>query len=259
MTGEGDGFLSRWSRRKSRSRELPEVEDREAPPGALPAAAEAGEGEEAGAATARDPDRLTEEQVAALPDPDSLGLGDDFKPFMRPGVPQALRRRALRRLWSVNPFFNVRDGLDDYDEDYTDAATVVPNLRTLFEPGKGMPQPERWRKPEAPAQVPAETPADLAAAESPGGDESPADPPDEAPDVSPDEADVEGWHGADTPPALEQREEIPSPATAERSGPGRQGAARRRWGGFAVAPAPGSDAADDHESVTLLRNRTEGE
>jgi len=53
-----------------------------------------------------------------LPDPDTLPAGSDFSAFMVPGVSAALRRRALRRLWATGNY-NVRDGLDDYDADYT--------------------------------------------------------------------------------------------------------------------------------------------
>ncbi|MDR5876262.1 DUF3306 domain-containing protein [Vreelandella gomseomensis] len=53
-----------------------------------------------------------------LPDPDTLAAGSDFSGYMVPGVSAALRRRALKRLWSTGNY-NVRDGLDDYDMDYT--------------------------------------------------------------------------------------------------------------------------------------------
>lgn len=53
-----------------------------------------------------------------LPDPDTLPAGSDFSAFMAAGVSSALRRRALRRLWATGNY-NVRDGLDDYDADYT--------------------------------------------------------------------------------------------------------------------------------------------
>lgn len=52
-----------------------------------------------------------------LPDPDTLDAGSDFSGYMVPGVSSALRRRALKRLWSTGNY-NVRDGLDDYDLDY---------------------------------------------------------------------------------------------------------------------------------------------
>ncbi|QJQ96619.1 MULTISPECIES: DUF3306 domain-containing protein [Halomonadaceae] len=53
-----------------------------------------------------------------LPDPDSLGPGADFKGYLVPGVSAALKRRALRRLYTTGNY-NVRDGLDDYDLDYS--------------------------------------------------------------------------------------------------------------------------------------------
>ena len=59
-----------------------------------------------------------------LPDPDTLPAGSDFRAFMVPGVSAALRRRALRRLWATGNY-NVRDGLDDYDADFTQQLTPM--------------------------------------------------------------------------------------------------------------------------------------
>ncbi|MBC7180943.1 MAG: DUF3306 domain-containing protein [Roseovarius sp.] len=73
-----------------------------------------------------------------LPDPDVLKMGDDFRAFMDKAVPERLRRRALRRLWVSNPVLANLDGLIDYADDYTDAAMVVPNMKTAYQVGKGM-------------------------------------------------------------------------------------------------------------------------
>ncbi len=73
-----------------------------------------------------------------LPDPDDLILGDDIRGFMSRAVPEHLRRRALRKLWRLNPVLANMDGLVDYGEDYTDSATVVETLRTTYQVGKGM-------------------------------------------------------------------------------------------------------------------------
>ncbi|MCI5097359.1 MAG: DUF3306 domain-containing protein [Rhodobacteraceae bacterium] len=73
-----------------------------------------------------------------LPDPDTLEAGDDFKAFMTDAVPQRIKTRALRRLWLSNPALANIDGLVDYGEDFTDAATVVENLATAYQVGKGM-------------------------------------------------------------------------------------------------------------------------
>lgn len=73
-----------------------------------------------------------------LPDPDALQMGDDFRAFMDKAVPERLRRRALRRLWVSNPVLANLDGLVDYADDYTDAAMVVPDMKTTYQVGKGM-------------------------------------------------------------------------------------------------------------------------
>ncbi|GAA6161007.1 hypothetical protein NBRC116589_31810 [Ruegeria sp. HU-ET01832] len=73
-----------------------------------------------------------------LPDPDQLQAGDDVSGFMAKAVPDRLRRRALRRLWRLNPVLANVDGLVDYGEDYTDAACVIENLQTAYQVGKGM-------------------------------------------------------------------------------------------------------------------------
>lgn len=73
-----------------------------------------------------------------LPDPDDLAAGDDIKDFLADAVPQRLKTRALRRFWRLNPVLANLDGLLEYGEDYTDAATVVENLQTAYQVGKGM-------------------------------------------------------------------------------------------------------------------------
>ena len=73
-----------------------------------------------------------------LPDPDTMKAGDDFQVFMAKAVPDRLRRRALRHLWLSNPALANLDGLLDYGEDFTDSATVIENLQTAYQVGKGL-------------------------------------------------------------------------------------------------------------------------
>ena len=73
-----------------------------------------------------------------LTDPDELGLGDDFSGFMKAAVPERLRRRALRKLWLSNPVLANVDNLVDYGEDFTDAGTIVGNIKTAYQVGRGM-------------------------------------------------------------------------------------------------------------------------
>jgi len=55
---------------------------------------------------------------ADMPDIESLDENSDFSGFMSTGVSDELRNLALRKLFKA-PVFNIRDGLDEYDEDYT--------------------------------------------------------------------------------------------------------------------------------------------
>lgn len=83
---------------------------------------------------------LPEQDVLAkydLPDPDAIELGTDVTGFMRKEIPEFLRRRALRALWRSNPVLAVLDGLNDYDEDYTDAVHVGSVVKTIYKVGQG--------------------------------------------------------------------------------------------------------------------------
>jgi len=55
---------------------------------------------------------------ADMPDIESLTEESDYSGFMSAGVSDELRNLALRKLFRA-PVFNIRDGLDEYDEDYT--------------------------------------------------------------------------------------------------------------------------------------------
>ncbi|MFN3209443.1 MAG: DUF3306 domain-containing protein [Roseovarius sp.] len=77
-------------------------------------------------------------ELLGLPDPDTLGRGDDFSAFMAQAVPDRIRRWALRRLWGTNPALANLDGLVDYGEDFTDKATVIENMQTAYQVGRGM-------------------------------------------------------------------------------------------------------------------------
>ena len=109
-----------------------------------------------------------------LPDPDTLQSGDDFSAFMAKAVPDRIRRRALRRLWLSNPALANLDGLLDYGEDFTDSATVVENLQTAYQVGKGMLKHVEELARQAEAKE-ADTLEDYDAPECPGDSEPVAD------------------------------------------------------------------------------------
>lgn len=102
-----ESALSRWSRRKL------ETQQAEAQP---PAADEAAPVMDAPAEIAEDEKPLLTD--ADMPDIDTLTEESDFSPFMSDGVSDRLRNLALRKLFAA-PVFNIRDGLDEYDDDFT--------------------------------------------------------------------------------------------------------------------------------------------
>lgn len=190
---EDSDFLGRWSARKLRTRdgrpgsEPTSERPLEQPPADVPADA---------------PGKTDEEilRELGLPDPDGLVKGDDFKAFLKSAVPARIRRRALRRLWLSDPVLANLDGLNDYDQDFTDAATVVKDLKTAYSVTRGFlreapaetaaaeqteqtdPAAEGAEADggeagtDAAAEAPAERPADYDAAGRPAEADEPADP-----------------------------------------------------------------------------------
>jgi hypothetical protein len=123
----GDGFLSRWSRRKQALREgkplepeAPRVEP--AAPLAVPAVGvpplqqcpEAGAGE-------------TRPALPTLADVQSLTPGSDFSRFVAPEVAPEVRNAAMKKLFA-DPHFNVMDGLDVYIDDYSKPDPIPPAM-----------------------------------------------------------------------------------------------------------------------------------
>ncbi len=93
------------------------------------------------AAQDADLDSLSDAEILEqldLPDPETLGVEDDFKVFWSKAVPSRIRTRAMRRLWRVNPILANVDGLVDYGEDFTDAALIIEGMETSYQVGKGM-------------------------------------------------------------------------------------------------------------------------
>ena len=126
---EESGFLSRWAERKRRVQDESEQLVDETKQVAVPDAPAADEFE------GKTEDEILE--ALELPAPESLKLGDSVAGFMDARVPERIRHKALRAFWKTNPVLANIDGLDEYCEDFTDAATVVENLQTIYQVGKG--------------------------------------------------------------------------------------------------------------------------
>ena len=114
---EPEGRLSRWSRRKQQTTEETRKEDL-----ALEGAQQNQVGNEL-EVLAGEEQQQQEVQQPLLTDDDmepveELTEDSDYSKFMSPGVSDELRNLALRKMFHA-PIFNIRDGLDEYDGDYT--------------------------------------------------------------------------------------------------------------------------------------------
>lgn len=175
-------FVRRWSRRKHQAQAQEQARSQE------PARERVDPGGEAHASDSADetaPEQLTEPSDDDLPPVEALGEGSDYRGFLSPRVSESLRRAALRKLFQ-SPRYNVRDGLDDYDGDYTryspmgdDTVTAHAKFHT-----------ERLRRR---AQADADEPADIPAAaeETPPPDEPPVGEPEESSAAAGDESDAD--------------------------------------------------------------------
>jgi len=142
-------FLKRWSERKledARTADAPISPSVDNPPTEMPP-------EDAGA---------PEVDLSRLPDVESLDADSDFTGFLQDGVPDELRQTALRALWRSTPLFGHRDGLNDYDDDYSIVEDVIEAIQSAWQPGRGYEDdvPE-----EAPEDRPREETPENAAAE----------------------------------------------------------------------------------------------
>ena len=131
------GFLKRWSTRKREAANSPTIEDwpnKNAP--VLPPFPDIDADADASPLTPVEETYQDPEQAPAdldcevdaeveplltdadMPPIESLTASSDVSAFFNKGVSAALRKAALRYVFQ-QPEFNVRDGLNDYDGDYT--------------------------------------------------------------------------------------------------------------------------------------------
>lgn len=173
MTDEDNPF-ARWSRRKRRLAEA------ERPDPAEPEVA-------APAAEIPEPDSPEAEaellERLRLPVPETLKAGDDFSAFMKAGVPEFLRKRALRVLWRSNPVLANLDGLNDYDDDFTSPELTRKVIATGYKIGRGF-----LREPTDP---------EILQENADQGQDDPARTAEVAPDAAPD--DAASGESAETP------------------------------------------------------------
>ncbi len=107
----GEGFLSRWSRRKL----APEPAGVTDPPAELEHVLADIPGE--APAPANDEPEF---DISTLTPLDDLTVESDFTQFLQKGVPEALRSAALRKMWVLDPILSAPDRFAEYAWDFND-------------------------------------------------------------------------------------------------------------------------------------------
>lgn len=115
------GFLNRWSRRKLGADKGAQV------------------GPEPGQGPATAVSAPAAEKEFADFDFQSLDFHSDYRRFMKAAVPDEVRRKALRKLWSSNDIISQPDELDDYLEDFREEVMGLPEgmAKSAYEIGRG--------------------------------------------------------------------------------------------------------------------------
>jgi len=132
MSNDEKGFAARWSKRKAAARQDDDTEDAVQ----VPELSDADERGDAEAEKDGDSEVLTEEDFEDV-DFDALDKSSDYTRFARANVPAAIQQKALRKLWASDSVFEVMDGMNDYDEDFTGNGLAGKVLKTAYKVGRG--------------------------------------------------------------------------------------------------------------------------
>lgn len=144
MSTDEKPFLERWSRLKQAAREQPRRE----------AEVHGGDASAQDDQKTPEPEKVPGDEVPPLPSIESLTADSDYTVFMREGVPEELRQRALRKLWLTDAVFTAPDVLDVYALDYANTPSFPGGVKTLFQVGMGMIDPDQPKQPEAASPSP---------------------------------------------------------------------------------------------------------
>jgi hypothetical protein len=118
-----EGFLERWSRKKSEAQDAAPPDKVDEPPVAPDTAKPKTETSEPPAF-----------DLSQLPSLDSITAATDVRAFLQPGVPAELTRAALRRAWTADPAIRDFIGIAENQWDFNDP-NGVPGFGS-FAPGE---------------------------------------------------------------------------------------------------------------------------
>ena len=123
---EKQGRLSRWSERKLKAADLDATQT-----------SEIDENEQRLIDEERELELAANRELAESIDLDTIDENSDLSLFMKEGVPDALKRKALATLWRSNPIFANIDGLNDYDEDFANPDLIMKTFTSAYQAGRG--------------------------------------------------------------------------------------------------------------------------
>ncbi len=144
MSGSGDGFLIRWSRRKAGLGDPADpVAESEVAPALAPeaprvvgpdqptAGVDSGPAPATSLADVAPSPTMDDVSAPTMNDVSALTRSSDYSRFVQPGVEPGVRNAAMKKLFS-DPHFNVMDGLDTYIDDYGKADPIPPSMLRLM-------------------------------------------------------------------------------------------------------------------------------
>ncbi len=141
MAEEDEGFISRWSKRKTDIRSGKSEEDVQQT-AALAPEIDTQFDADGNAITSvvsnedSQPEMLEEADFEDV-DFNELDKSSDYTRFIKANVPAAIQKRALRKLWASDSVFEVLDGMNDYDEDFTGNGLAGKIFKTAHKVGRG--------------------------------------------------------------------------------------------------------------------------
>jgi hypothetical protein len=191
MSAGDDDLFARWSRRKQAVRRVEEEEG-------------------AGAADAERqlPEPPASEPAEPPPSLDDLTAEGDLSAFLREGVPAALRKAAMRKMWSLDPAIRDHVGLSENAWDFNqpdamagfgplEAGKAVAGFLSTVSRAMAADPEGTSTVPEAPAPEP---PASLPPDETAEAAETPEDPPPSAAASAAESEEAEGSGDSSRPP-----------------------------------------------------------
>lgn len=106
-------------------------------------------------------------EPAALPPVEKLTSESDFTSFMRPKVEDALRRVALKKLFS-DPHFNIPDAFEPFSGDWNVAESISPEMLATLNQAKVLMFDKKEDEPKDNAEKAEEQKAEAQKTDEPG-------------------------------------------------------------------------------------------